>query len=98
MEKGTFYTAHKARKDFDLMISKKENYVNDKKMAEILDLIEHQINSLPIGSESSFSSYDHYAYHGFLSRGEINFLVGLGYKVTWEESTSMVGDYYKIKW
>lgn len=98
MNKDTAYNAEKARKDYEKKFSMKSEYVDDKKIEDILEKIKKKISSWEVDSKSSIVPSPEYMYSAFLSQGEIDYLRYLGYKVTYHAGRNIDEEYYSIKW
>jgi hypothetical protein len=96
-DNSAYYTAKQAKADYDAKKSQKHQYVDEKKIGQILDEIRKKIESLDSNnSESSSFPYPEYA-AGYLSPGEVVFLKKLGYKVEYTDG-GIQGDFWKISW
>jgi hypothetical protein len=95
--KSQFYTAKQARADYEARLNEKNNFVDQKKMADLLSEIRNKIQNNNVYDSKSSSFMYPEIQAGYLSPGEIAFLKKLGYKVEFMDG-GMHGDFWKISW
>jgi hypothetical protein len=93
-EASQFYTAKQARADYNAKQNEKNEFINEKKILNIIDNIKKKIQFIEISDNNH--TYPEYK-SGSLTSGEIRFIRSLGYNVEYVDG-GLGGDYWKISW